>query len=535
MPRLSLCMIVKNEESMLRRCLESVKGCVDEMIVVDTGSQDKTKEIAREFHAKVYEHSWEHDFSKHQNQSVSHATGDWILQMDADEELEIKSGGVLREIIRNTDADAFMVSILSYFNQGRSFSRESKIRAFRKRESIFYEGIVHKQLKGCREVRVSPVIIHHYGYDLPPELQQKKFERTRSLLERQIASDPHNYWHRHNLAVCYASNSCFSEAVNEGMRAISLAEKHRSRGANLSWTHYVVAASLFKLGDLDQAEEVALKALGESESVDSHFVLILIYHQRKKWPELEHHIQEYLRISESMEKSPERFSGTITNMAGEKWRVRLARGEGFLQDGQLAPAQESFASALRETPFSSECLKRIGDSYKSHSFWEEAANHYQRALNEGEDSPEVLLGLAFCLNRLGRGREAVDFYQRVLSLNADCLEALTNVAEDCFSRGAETEAIEYYEKALSLDGRLVKPALRLSFLAAKRGEVEACVAYCSKILMALHLPCDHTLETVSDLAGLFLMIGHVFEKAGKEEMFLDAVKVALILNPGLLQ
>jgi tetratricopeptide (TPR) repeat protein len=528
-------MIVKDEEPMLRRCLESVQGCVDEMIVVDTGSRDKTGEIAREFHAKVYEHPWEHDFSKHQNQSVYHATGDWILQMDADEKLEIKSRGVLKEIIRNTDADAFMVSILSYFNQGRSFSRESKIRVFRKREGIFYEGIVHKQLKGCREVRVSPVIIHHYGYDLPPDLQQKKFERTRSLLERQIASDPHNYWHRHNLAVCYASNSRFSEALKEGKQALCLAERLGYDGPNLSWTYYVVAASLFKLGDLDQAEEVALKSIDESENVDPHFVLILIYHQRKRWPELKHHIREYLRISESMEICPERFSGTITNMAGEKWRVRLAMGEGFLQDGQVAAAQESFVSALGETPFSSECLRMIGDSYKSHSFWEEAANHYQRALNEGEDSPEALLGLAFCLNRLGRGDEAVDYYKRVLLVNFDCLEALTHIAEDCFSKKEETKAIEYYEKALSLDGRLVKPALRLSFLAAKRGEVEACVAYCSRILMALHLPCDHTLETVSDLAELFLMIGHVFEKAGKEEMFLDAVKVALILNPGLLQ
>jgi glycosyltransferase involved in cell wall biosynthesis len=85
--RISLCMIVKNEEHCLRRCLDSVRDYVDEMIIVDTGSTDHTVEIAKSYHAQIYHHPWENDFSKHRNQSLSYATGDWILQLDADEEL----------------------------------------------------------------------------------------------------------------------------------------------------------------------------------------------------------------------------------------------------------------------------------------------------------------------------------------------------------------------------------------------------------------------------------------------------------------
>ena len=86
-PKLSLCMIVKNEEKLLPGCLESAKDFVDEIIIVDTGSTDKTIEIAKQYNAKIYEHPWENNFSKHRNQSISYATSDWILYLDADEEL----------------------------------------------------------------------------------------------------------------------------------------------------------------------------------------------------------------------------------------------------------------------------------------------------------------------------------------------------------------------------------------------------------------------------------------------------------------
>lgn len=80
-------MIVKNEERLLSRCLASVRALVDEIVVVDTGSSDRTVEIAESFGAQVYHTAWENDFSKARNLSLKHATKDWILVLDADEEL----------------------------------------------------------------------------------------------------------------------------------------------------------------------------------------------------------------------------------------------------------------------------------------------------------------------------------------------------------------------------------------------------------------------------------------------------------------
>ena len=84
----SLCMIVKNEEENLGKCLKSLQGIVDEMIVVDTGSEDRTVDIAKEFGAKVYDFKWTGDFSEARNYSFSLATCDYIYSADADEELD---------------------------------------------------------------------------------------------------------------------------------------------------------------------------------------------------------------------------------------------------------------------------------------------------------------------------------------------------------------------------------------------------------------------------------------------------------------
>ena len=88
---LSVCMIVKNEEEVLERCLQSIHGIADEIIIVDTGSTDNTKQIATKYTDKFYEIKWENDFSKARNYAASKASGEWILVIDADEYVDRES------------------------------------------------------------------------------------------------------------------------------------------------------------------------------------------------------------------------------------------------------------------------------------------------------------------------------------------------------------------------------------------------------------------------------------------------------------
>lgn len=98
-PTISLCMIVKNEEKNIAKALHSVKPVTDEMIVVDTGSNDRTKKIAQVFGAKVSDFPWRHDFSAARNFSLSRASGDWILILDADEVISQKDFGKLKQLV----------------------------------------------------------------------------------------------------------------------------------------------------------------------------------------------------------------------------------------------------------------------------------------------------------------------------------------------------------------------------------------------------------------------------------------------------
>ena len=118
MSTISLCMITKNEERYLEQCLNSVKEIVDEIIIVDTGSTDKTKEIAKKFKAKIIDFKWIDDFSAARNESLKHAAKDWILVLDADEVIEKNDFKKIKNAVENSENDlaGFQLEQRSYLN-----------------------------------------------------------------------------------------------------------------------------------------------------------------------------------------------------------------------------------------------------------------------------------------------------------------------------------------------------------------------------------------------------------------------------------
>src|SRR5690625_1920531 len=112
---ISLCMIVRNEEDHIEQALQSVKGLVDEIIIVDTGSTDQTRVICEKFNATVVRVPWTGDFAEARNESIQHATKDWILYLDADETLDKRSHKTIRQRIKKTTATVLTCTLLNYY------------------------------------------------------------------------------------------------------------------------------------------------------------------------------------------------------------------------------------------------------------------------------------------------------------------------------------------------------------------------------------------------------------------------------------
>ncbi|MCX5855923.1 MAG: glycosyltransferase [Deltaproteobacteria bacterium] len=191
-PTLSVCMIEKNEEKHLAYCLNSLSPVSDEMIVVDTGSTDKTREIAEAFGAQIYDFEWVNDFATARNHSLSKARGDWILVMDADEVISFQDHAKLKKLISKKDKIAYNLITRNYVDKtagdgwtcndstyiheqaGRGWFPSGKVRLFPNNEKIRFENPIHELVEfSLQRIGVgrqeSGIPVHHYG-----ELDTKK-------------------------------------------------------------------------------------------------------------------------------------------------------------------------------------------------------------------------------------------------------------------------------------------------------------------------------------------------------------------------
>ena len=194
---LSVCLIVKNEEKFLAQCLKSIRDLAQQIIVVDTGSTDGTLEIAKEFGAEIYSFEWCDDFSAARNAALEHATGDWVLVLDADEELPEAEHEKLRAGMKKSDVIACRLPLVNrgQENEGQSFVP----RLFRNAPGVHYFGRIHEQVFpsllslgkswGLKTAFGTAQLLHH-GYTKEMVRDRNKIERNLKLLRQAVEENP---------------------------------------------------------------------------------------------------------------------------------------------------------------------------------------------------------------------------------------------------------------------------------------------------------------------------------------------------------
>ncbi len=280
-PLLSLCMIVRNEEQDLPRCLSSVQGVVDEIVVVDTGSDDATPEIAREFGARVVSRPWTGDFSAARNGSLEEARGEWILFLDADEELEAGDGPRLREALAGAEdhVAGFYLALVNYVGDapGAEAVLNPAFRVFRNRPGYRFQGAIHEQILAVIQAQGNPglgrleVRVNHYGYLNGPAVRKRKIARNLEILERVVREYPDDHFHRFNLGVEYLRLRDYGRALEEFRASFS-----RLPGLELGYAPVLLRNIVVCLKELERYDEALEVLAGAREAYPDYTDLIFL-------------------------------------------------------------------------------------------------------------------------------------------------------------------------------------------------------------------------------------------------------------------
>nr|WP_320017096.1 glycosyltransferase family 2 protein [uncultured Desulfobacter sp.] len=310
--RISACLIVKNEEKMLPRCLNSLKHLIDELIIVDTGSEDNTVKIAESFGAKIYHHPWENNFTKHRNQSISYATGDWIIFIDADEEFNgyhLTKADFKKKLKKMPKVlHCLLIRMLDKNDQGRIVSETRMIRMFRNKVGVRFEGIIHEAPVYSGKVGYLDIEFFHYGYALPEVQMQAKYKRNIDLLLKRIEKNPKDHDAYFYLFQVYSVMKERQKTIKAGRQCLELLQEKKLPyiQASFYYSIYHGLASLYRdTQEYEQAHSIILEGLKIlPDEPDLYYDLASIGHFSNQ-PDLSiEGGQNYLRVIDDFRNNP---------------------------------------------------------------------------------------------------------------------------------------------------------------------------------------------------------------------------------------
>ncbi len=436
MPRLSLIMIVKNEEKWLADCLSSVQGIVDEMVIADTGSTDATRDIATSFGAKVVDIVWNDDFAEARNRGMAFAKGDWLLHLDADEVVDPDSATLIRTLVDEdgAGADAIEVTLANYCDEMRShrwvpvsandpmargnpgYIAVQLVRLFRNHCGIEYREAVHENLgesireKGLR-IASAPVIIHHYGIAVRPKgISDKDYFYLR-LNRKKVEQRPNDAKCWQDLGAQLIAVGQFEEGEKACRKAIEL---------NPDFLDAVVSlANVLLLRDaLDEAEKT-ISAYIHRNAIQPNLAtaLAVIYMRRGELLEAYAIVR---RVAEEYPRVPVLwlYMARVLDMLGktQEARIALETAAGIVPQS-LEIRNRITAHTLREKGIELYRNDRIVDSLRV----------LVEALNNDREDPLIHNSLGCVLARMGEHARAAQSFERALNLAPHYDDALRNL------------------------------------------------------------------------------------------------------------
>jgi len=372
--KLSLCMIVKDEETLLPHCLNSVQNVADEIIIVDTGSIDKTLDVARKSGARVYSFEWCNDFAAARNESLKYAQGEWILALDADEVLVPEIIPALKQVI--WESDVLAVTLLrqevgtnrpnSFIS--RLFRNHPDIRFSRPYHELIDDSVtaISSQEPYWRIVELAGVAIQHTGYQTDTIAQRQKVDRARTNMEGYLKNHPNDAYMCSKLGALYVEN-----------------------------------------GEIKKGLELLKRGL-KSPHIEPAVQYELHYHLGSTYSQLQNFVQarKHYRLATEQPISPRFKLGAYNN-----W------GSLLNDQGNLMDAKELFQKTIELEPTFAMGYLNLGMTLKAMGDLAGAINHYQRAIELNPTYADAYQNLGVVLLKVGNVPQSLQAFRRAIDLH----------------------------------------------------------------------------------------------------------------------
>lgn len=418
MATISLSMIVKNEEKFLEDCLLSVQGIVDEIVVVDTGSTDKTIEIAQHYGAKVVSFRWINDFSAARNESLRHTTSDWILYLDADERVVRNQEQLITSLVQAPDVYAYSVLIEGehVLPSGVVWQQNAYPRLFKKHPSFKFEGVVHEQitpsiLRLGEKIIPTNLRIEHLGYGQNLELIKEKCYRNVALLREQLKRNPNDAYTRFQLGNTFSVLGEYNSVRKELEPLLHTHQLAKS----------VRASALNILAELDIRENLFEHAVEKSRQsltlapsqVLARWFLAVAYIGKKNYEEAVMLLQKILSIQkDSFDRDAEAIAHDITI---EEPKILLQLGTCYEQLGDYDEAFACYAQVLGQDSKNSACRDGFNRVVNSVEDYKPAIQHAEA--NDIYCYPLYKKGIEKAI-QAGQFSEALAYIEKIVNSNS---------------------------------------------------------------------------------------------------------------------
>ncbi|HVA27041.1 MAG TPA: glycosyltransferase, partial [Candidatus Baltobacteraceae bacterium] len=446
---LSVCMIVKNEERFLAQCLRSIADVADEIIVTDTGSTDRTIEIAKSFGATVIECEWRNDFAWARNQSLELASKRWILSLDADEEVTPESKASL---VALKTAPAYREAVwVRFLNKsddykGTGAMSHALIRIFPNDPDIRYRGLIHEyptyknDPNGLQGAMASISIVHH-GYLTDVVQQRAKGARNLALVKAATEREPEDAFHWFNLGTTAFLVDDY-ELARESLEKMRTVNAGAKRGFMPNGLAVLAEVYCDKLHLPEMGEEVCRDSLRVAPRyANAHFQLGKALIAQHRYEEAR---EAYQAAIDDGEFAHLQF---VVDDQVYLWKSHSEIGSSYVMQGDEVSATQWFRKGLENAPGVEPLQINLARSLDRQGAFAAAADAYRAAFETHRSESATVEYVNFLLRR-GEGIGALAVVDDVhAELNDTVAAQLLLAAWQIASKHAVSEPLRYLEAA----------------------------------------------------------------------------------------